>query len=313
MQQQRRKSSNEQNTHSEQTEGGAIDRERRQWLTQLGGGAALTLALSASPSAPSPVAAMSHSPDEEVVHFHVQEDPDETTDTLEQTHAPVFAPSAQRAAPAAALATAVLATEDAPANHAPQPSVSPAVDELDYGGAGTGFVPRASLERHPSQLASLGLPRKSSVSQKRGEGVALSAIEMTEQKAPETAKTTGGEEAKEAGGEAGGEGGASPPDAIWTLTVPEVAAKFPDSNINAANGRQSGGLSSAKAAEILARDGRNELKPPKEHSEIVKFLLQFADPFNVLLVIAGILSAAVAYPLDTSNTLNLYLGTIALR
>jgi magnesium-transporting ATPase (P-type) len=108
-----------------------------------------------------------------------------------------------------------------------------------------------------------------------------------------------------------GEGGPAPPaDSLWMLTPAELAAKYPDSGLNVADAKQSTGLSSEKAAEILLRDGRNELKPPKEHSEIVKFLLQLADPLNVLLIVAGILSACVAYPADTSNTLNLYLGIV---
>ena len=37
-------------------------------------------------------------------------------------------------------------------------------------------------------------------------------------------------------------------------------------------------------------------------------MIALLDPFNVLLLIAGILSAAVAYPIDTSNSINLYLG-----
>ena len=76
---------------------------------------------------------------------------------------------------------------------------------------------------------------------------------------------------------------APPSDSLWLISLEEVAALFPDSDLDPVNTRQSGGLTSAKAAELLLKNGRNELKPPAEHSEIVKYLLCFTDPFMVLL------------------------------
>lgn len=76
---------------------------------------------------------------------------------------------------------------------------------------------------------------------------------------------------------------APPSDSIWLISLDEVAARFPDSDLDPVNTRQSGGLTSAKAAELLLKNGRNELKPPAEHSEIVKYLLCYTDPFMVLL------------------------------
>lgn len=79
--------------------------------------------------------------------------------------------------------------------------------------------------------------------------------------------------------------GAKPPssDSLWLISLDEVAARFPDSDLDPVNTRQSGGLTSAKAAELLAKNGRNELKPPAEHSELVKYLLCYTDPFMILL------------------------------
>jgi magnesium-transporting ATPase (P-type) len=99
--------------------------------------------------------------------------------------------------------------------------------------------------------------------------------------------------------------------AVHMLTAEELKAAFPDSGLNLEVPKSSRGLSSAKAAELLLLHGRNELQPPKEHSELVKYLLQYTDPFMILLIIAGILSAAVAYPADRTEPLNLYLGMSA--
>jgi len=49
------------------------------------------------------------------------------------------------------------------------------------------------------------------------------------------------------------------------------------------------GLTKAKAAEYLRRDGRNELKPPKKQSELVKFFKLLFGGFSVLLWIGAIL------------------------
>jgi magnesium-transporting ATPase (P-type) len=100
------------------------------------------------------------------------------------------------------------------------------------------------------------------------------------------------------------------PNALWLLSPAEVAAQYADSRIDVNNPKASIGLSSKKAAELLAANGRNELKPPKQHSEFVKFLLQFTDPLNVLLLVAGVLSGCVAYAVDQSDIVNLYVGVV---
>jgi len=49
------------------------------------------------------------------------------------------------------------------------------------------------------------------------------------------------------------------------------------------------GLTKAKAAEFLRRDGRNELTPPKTTPEWVKFCKQLFGGFSILLWIGAIL------------------------
>ncbi|NXL29493.1 AT12A ATPase, partial [Glaucidium brasilianum] len=74
------------------------------------------------------------------------------------------------------------------------------------------------------------------------------------------------------------------------------------------------GLSSARAAEILARDGLNSLTPPKATPEIVKFLKQMVGGFSILLWIGAVfswisfgiqLAQGAESPFD-----NLYLGVV---
>ena len=61
------------------------------------------------------------------------------------------------------------------------------------------------------------------------------------------------------------------------------------------------GLSETKAAEFLARDGPNGITPPKQRSEIVKFLLELFGGFSALLWI-GCLLCLLAYGIQEVNT-----------
>ncbi|XP_027690947.1 potassium-transporting ATPase alpha chain 2 isoform X1 [Vombatus ursinus] len=74
------------------------------------------------------------------------------------------------------------------------------------------------------------------------------------------------------------------------------------------------GLTSTKAAEILAQDGPNALSPPKETSEIIKFLKQMVGGFSILLW-AGAVLCWIAYGIqfskDKSASLdNVFLGVV---
>ncbi|KAM9604689.1 potassium-transporting ATPase alpha chain 2-like [Trichechus inunguis] len=74
------------------------------------------------------------------------------------------------------------------------------------------------------------------------------------------------------------------------------------------------GLSSARAAELLAQDGPNALSPPKETPEIVKFLKQMVGGFSILLWMGVILSwitYGIEYSKDPSTPLDdVYLGAV---
>ncbi|KAK2497246.1 hypothetical protein MC885_020874 [Smutsia gigantea] len=74
------------------------------------------------------------------------------------------------------------------------------------------------------------------------------------------------------------------------------------------------GLSSAQAAELLARDGPNTLSPPTEVPEIIKFLKQMVGGFSLLLWVGAIL-CWIAYGIQYSNNKsssmdNVYLGAV---
>ncbi|XP_036600930.1 potassium-transporting ATPase alpha chain 2 [Trichosurus vulpecula] len=74
------------------------------------------------------------------------------------------------------------------------------------------------------------------------------------------------------------------------------------------------GLTSTKAAEILAQDGPNALSPPKETSEIIKFLKQMVGGFSILLW-AGAVLCWIAYGIqfskDKSASMdNVFLGVV---
>uniref|UniRef100_A0A8C2TAD6 Sodium/potassium-transporting ATPase subunit alpha n=1 Tax=Coturnix japonica TaxID=93934 RepID=A0A8C2TAD6_COTJA len=74
------------------------------------------------------------------------------------------------------------------------------------------------------------------------------------------------------------------------------------------------GLSSARAAEILARDGPNSLTPPKATPEIVKFLKQMVGGFSILLWIGAVFSW-ISFGIQLGQGVesafdNLYLGVV---
>ncbi|XP_026972573.1 potassium-transporting ATPase alpha chain 2 [Sagmatias obliquidens] len=74
------------------------------------------------------------------------------------------------------------------------------------------------------------------------------------------------------------------------------------------------GLSSTRAAELLARDGPNTLTPPKETPKIIKFLKQMVGGFSILLWIGAILcwiAYGIQYSNDKSSSLDsVYLGSV---
>ncbi|KAG8434752.1 hypothetical protein GDO86_012920 [Hymenochirus boettgeri] len=90
------------------------------------------------------------------------------------------------------------------------------------------------------------------------------------------------------------------------ISIEELEAKYETSLLK--------GLASARAAEVLARDGPNALTPPKGTPEIIKFLKQMIGGFSLLLW-AGAILCWIAYGIQYSqdNTIprdNLYLGVV---
>jgi sodium/potassium-transporting ATPase subunit alpha len=93
------------------------------------------------------------------------------------------------------------------------------------------------------------------------------------------------------------------------LTLAAFAAQFGTSRVDERDPWLSRGLTSDEAAEALARDGGNALSPPKSQSDWLLFLRQFTNWFMLLLIAAGVLGL-VAFFLDTSVLINLYLTLI---
>jgi sodium/potassium-transporting ATPase subunit alpha len=70
----------------------------------------------------------------------------------------------------------------------------------------------------------------------------------------------------------------------------------------------SGGLSVGAHAAKLLKNGKNILTPPKEVSELVKFLHHFTNPLMLLLLVAGVL-LFMAYGIQSEKDhINLILG-----
>ncbi|KAH0623291.1 hypothetical protein JD844_031445 [Phrynosoma platyrhinos] len=90
------------------------------------------------------------------------------------------------------------------------------------------------------------------------------------------------------------------------LSIQELEEKYGTSIIK--------GLTSARAAEILARDGPNALTPPKSTPEIIKFLKQMIGGFSILLWVGAILcwiAFGIQYAQKVSSAFdNLYLGVV---
>lgn len=70
------------------------------------------------------------------------------------------------------------------------------------------------------------------------------------------------------------------------LSLEELRARF-GTQLDLASPADSAGLSPAAVAAARAAHGANQLTPPRERSELAKFLLQFTDGFMLLLMVAG--------------------------
>jgi sodium/potassium-transporting ATPase subunit alpha len=90
-----------------------------------------------------------------------------------------------------------------------------------------------------------------------------------------------------------------------------LAAKF-DTALDAKEPAASTGLTDADAATRLARDGPNQLTPPKKKSALRKYFDCLSSLFNVLLVIAGVLEYILLGIDFKDNFPNTYLGGILI-
>jgi sodium/potassium-transporting ATPase subunit alpha len=95
------------------------------------------------------------------------------------------------------------------------------------------------------------------------------------------------------------------------MPIDEVCKRY-GTGVNAAKPDQSPGLSESKAKEVLVQNGPNVLSPPKKVHPILIFLHCLAALFNLLLILAGILTY-VLYAIDPKeNAANVYLGGILI-
>ncbi|PRP81845.1 P-type ATPase [Planoprotostelium fungivorum] len=92
----------------------------------------------------------------------------------------------------------------------------------------------------------------------------------------------------------------------WTL---EQLAEHHGAKLDYETVKKSAGLNTSEAEKRLAIDGKNRLTPPKRTPEWIKFLREFINPFMILLQVAALL-CIVAYALETSIKVNLYLAII---
>ena len=134
--------------------------------------------------------------------------------------------------------------------------------DCDYEDSGLGFVSRTSLRRACSLSER---PAALSVDS-AAPGQVL--VELTQYKGPTTAEDADTRVPDHA-------------DTLWRVWLPEVAKRFSDSAIDPSEPRLSLGLTSARAAELLRLNGPNELKPPKEHPEWIKYLLQYTGTTQI--------------------------------
>jgi hypothetical protein len=96
-----------------------------------------------------------------------------------------------------------------------------------------------------------------------------------------------------------------------TLAFPALAAAL-EADMDTKDPAASTGLSDAEAAARLARDGPNQLTPPKKKSALQKYLDCLSSLFNVLLIIAGILEYILLGIDPKDNFQNTYLGGILI-
>lgn len=90
------------------------------------------------------------------------------------------------------------------------------------------------------------------------------------------------------------------------LSISQLSERY-KCDINLGSIDNSKGLTTLQVNEFTSLYGKNVLTPPKERSEIIKFLSHLLNFLNILLIVAGALSFG-SYGYDPTVSMNLYLG-----
>ncbi|EFP77177.2 hypothetical protein PGT21_010835 [Puccinia graminis f. sp. tritici] len=93
---------------------------------------------------------------------------------------------------------------------------------------------------------------------------------------------------------------------------PAKVAEAMGTSINLGNPSASSGLTAEEAQARLARDGPNQLTPPKKKSALRKYFDALLSLFNVLLILAGVLEYVLLAIDFENNKANEYLGAILI-
>jgi sodium/potassium-transporting ATPase subunit alpha len=87
------------------------------------------------------------------------------------------------------------------------------------------------------------------------------------------------------------------------LLEPEQVAERYTSRVNFSSIPHSQGLTDQLLQERLAKDGRNELSPPKKTHPFITYLKKLFGIFNSMLIVSSILGF-VLYIIDSSDPMN---------
>ena len=86
------------------------------------------------------------------------------------------------------------------------------------------------------------------------------------------------------------------------MTIPEVATLY-GCRVNESDVMKSHGLSQEQVTAYLNKYGANTLSPPPKPNYFIRFLSYLFSPFNLVLLICGIVSLVI-WAFDISNTTN---------